>query len=101
MWELPARPVGSTTRKPILRLRHSILNTDYDVQVFACKATERAGKWVHILRLPRLPLTGLARKILLRANLLTERIETNQNVIPSAKRAGSGKVLDQKSVVIV
>ena len=76
MWELPpAVPSnGSSRRRPpvLLRLRHSITDTDYRVTVLrgAPRARQTGGRWVRLSRLPRLPLTGLARKILRRSNLL-------------------------------
>jgi A/G-specific adenine glycosylase len=68
MWELPelAAPVASDNA--LLSLRHSITVTDYTVQVFKFdEPDDAAGKWIPISRLSSLPLTGLARKILLRA----------------------------------
>ncbi len=76
MWELPQPPSRNCAAgsKPavLFRLRHSITDTDYRVTVL--RGTPRArhanGSWVRLARLPRLPLTGLARKILRRSNLL-------------------------------
>jgi A/G-specific adenine glycosylase len=66
MWELPAADgVGEV----ILRLRHAITTTDYAVEVRHGRAT--GGKYVPLSRLAHLPLTGLARKILRKAALLT------------------------------
>jgi A/G-specific adenine glycosylase len=72
MWELPA--LSDEQRNgaaPLLRLRHSITDTDYRVNVFVASydqlqdfATD--GTWFTRNRWPRLPLTGLARKILVR-----------------------------------
>jgi A/G-specific adenine glycosylase len=76
MWELPSAhpPNGSLRRKPavLLRLRHSITDTDYRVTVLrgAARARPANARWVRLSRLPRLPLTGLARKILRRSHLL-------------------------------
>jgi A/G-specific adenine glycosylase len=76
MWELPQAPSrnGAAGRKPavLFRLRHSITDTDYRVTVLrgAPHASHASGSWVRLSRLPRLPLTGLARKILRRSNLL-------------------------------
>ena len=75
MWELPpAEPARrGPQKKPrvLLRLRHSITDTDYRVTVLRAGArAHHAGRWVRLSRLPRLPLTGLARKILRRSNLL-------------------------------
>ena len=76
MWELPpADPSnGSLRRRPkvLLRLRHSITDTDYRVTVLrgGARTGQAKGRWVRLSRLPRMPLTGLARKILRRSNLL-------------------------------
>jgi A/G-specific adenine glycosylase len=72
MWDLPVlkkRPEAT----PVLKLRHSITDTDYDVFVFAHAlhgAQRAAGRWVALRSAPNLPLTGLARKILFRMELL-------------------------------
>ena len=53
---------------------HYITDTDYDVFVFvhahAQRGAQRAGRWVALRSVPNLPLTGLARKILVRMELL-------------------------------
>ena len=87
MWELPEIAAGRVgTRKPrsvrdhsgesnslapLFTLRHSITVTDYTVQVWHCKSPDAAGEWIALRRLPKLALTGLARKILRRAELLS------------------------------
>lgn len=57
-----------------MTLRHSILDTDYAVEVVrqsSPRAVEsRGGQWIARRRLERLPLTGLARKILRRAAII-------------------------------
>ena len=72
MWELPAladaQPNGDG---PMARLRHSITDTDYDVSVFAVPpgkfhSLEVNARWFARRQWERLPLTGLARKILRR-----------------------------------
>ncbi len=60
MWELPAARING--RPPAAVLRHSITTTDYRVHLF--QGSTRQGEWVPVKRLSRLPLTGLARKIL-------------------------------------
>jgi len=52
-------------------LRHSITVTDYTVRVqrIAARGAVR-GKWIAVDRAERLPLTGLARKILRKADLI-------------------------------
>jgi A/G-specific adenine glycosylase len=88
MLELPGLPVGATVgREPVLRLRHAITNTNYYVQVFSEGAAAKDGgagsvlmeelsaakgdlKWVTTTKLGQQALTGLARKILQRLNLM-------------------------------
>ncbi len=76
MWELPQcearwRPRGS--KPPLITLRHSILDTDYAVAVVrqsGRRGIGSRGQWIARRRLERLPLTGLARKILRRAAII-------------------------------
>jgi A/G-specific adenine glycosylase len=57
--------------RPLLVLRHSITVTDYTVQVWCQPAPPAVrGEWISSTRLGRIPLTGLARKILRKAGLL-------------------------------
>ena len=83
MYELPPLPMDAVEgREPMLRLRHSITNTNYYVQVFAPRdrddrALRRAVPaakddlhWVRTRRLGSIPLTGLARKILQRLDVM-------------------------------
>jgi len=56
---------------PSFTLRHSITVTDYTVRVWRAAAPEHVrGKWIAATRLGRVALTGLARKILRKAELL-------------------------------
>jgi len=71
MWELPeiADPANNNG-EPWLTLRHSITVTDYLVKVIRAAAPPTAcGQWIEQSRLQKLPLTGLARKILRAADL--------------------------------
>jgi len=71
MWELPERPSPNGAASASLTLRHSITVTDYTVQVWREGAPSRvAGKWIPVERLGQVALTGLARKILRRAEML-------------------------------
>jgi A/G-specific adenine glycosylase len=71
MWELPEIAGSSIDAKPILSLRHSITVTDYAVRVTEITSPNgAAGRWIPMQRLESLPLTGLARKILRRAEIL-------------------------------
>jgi A/G-specific adenine glycosylase len=70
MWELPLLS-GGQEGKSLLSLRHSITVTNYLVRVMelACP-DEYSGDWIAGSRLPSLPLTGLARKILRKVEML-------------------------------
>jgi len=67
MWELPEIAARSKTE---IKLRHSITVTDYVVHISRAKVPGVGGRWVPKSRLNRLPLTGLARKILRVAEVL-------------------------------
>jgi A/G-specific adenine glycosylase len=66
MWELPELDAGEDSNgPPLLKLRHSITTTDYTVFVHAIAGNNlTGGRWVALDSARRLPLTGLARKIL-------------------------------------
>jgi A/G-specific adenine glycosylase len=72
MWELPAFSAPQHNGdEPVARLRHAITDTDYDVSVFAVPpkkvhSLEVNARWFARRQWERLPLTGLARKILRR-----------------------------------
>ena len=71
MWELPETSKKDGSTEPALMLRHSITVTDYTVRVWRRDSTEQLdGKWVLTSKLPSLALTGLARKILRKAEIL-------------------------------
>jgi A/G-specific adenine glycosylase len=58
---------------PIFMVRHSITVTDYAVRVWQGETpTAISGQWILVERLNRLPLTGLARKILRKAEILQD-----------------------------
>jgi A/G-specific adenine glycosylase len=86
MLELPPLPQEAVAGKePLLRLRHSITNTNYYVQVFAARGmrdkgllralpvSDEALEWVQTSRLASYPLTGLARKALQRLDVMEVR----------------------------
>jgi A/G-specific adenine glycosylase len=63
--------VRGTTPEPYLTLRHSITVTNYTVRVWRLKASaSAAGKWLPFDRLKKVALTGLARKILRKAEVI-------------------------------
>jgi A/G-specific adenine glycosylase len=83
MYELPPLPMEAVAgREPLLRLRHSITNTNWYVEVFAqsgssdkalmlaVPAAAEALCWQPLPGLGGVPLTGLARKVLRRLNLM-------------------------------
>ena len=86
MYELPPLPEYVLEgREPVLRLRHAITNTNYYVRVFsprgqadaalreAVPAAERDLRWVRTTALSEVPLTGLARKVLQRLDVMAVR----------------------------
>jgi A/G-specific adenine glycosylase len=94
MYELPPLPLEAVEgREPVLRVRHSITNTNYYVQVYAPGRHEPKGAsgrgrseapslrralpkgsrdllWVNVARLAGVPITGLTRKILQRLHVM-------------------------------
>ena len=70
MWELPEIPRPEDQTEPSFTVRHSITVTDYRVHVWpVSSAAASTGEWCPADRLPRLALTGLARKILRRSGI--------------------------------
>jgi A/G-specific adenine glycosylase len=64
MWELP-ECVVCPQQGPSLKLRHSITNTDYVVEVFTGSFGPKCtGRWIPLSKIHRVALTGLTRKIL-------------------------------------
>jgi A/G-specific adenine glycosylase len=71
MWELP-QVQASRTRPAEFTLRHSITVTDYTVRVRrSVEPAGTSGEWVRLGKLRNLALTGLARKILRKAELIS------------------------------
>ena len=71
MWELPAVDSPVRSSEVLFRVRHSITVTDYTVSVVAQANPPLAnGTWVKYARLNQRPLTGLAKKILRKANII-------------------------------
>jgi A/G-specific adenine glycosylase len=74
MWELPA--CQGKRLKAQLHLRHSITNTDYEVKVrmeAGAIPHSTAGRWFRPEQMDKVPITGLTRKILKRAGVLSHR----------------------------
>jgi A/G-specific adenine glycosylase len=68
MWELPELTNGSKA-EPLAKFRHSITDTDYEVSIVPALAALARGlngraQWVTQTQWQKLPLTGLARKVL-------------------------------------
>jgi A/G-specific adenine glycosylase len=80
MLELPPLPLDAITGlEPTLRLRHAITTTNYAVEVFSetdrtlqqhIPAAAKALHWVAVEQLAQQPLTGLARKVLLKLKIM-------------------------------
>jgi len=82
MWELPvildSEPNGNDL---LVRLRHSITNTDYEVCIISMapdhlQLPNGGARWFSRRQWERLPLTGLARKVL---RLVASDIEANES----------------------
>ncbi len=75
MWELPELLAVPETAETVLRVRHSITVTNYQVSIVGLTAEqtrELPGElcWTPVAALGTLPLTGLARKVLRKSGLL-------------------------------
>jgi A/G-specific adenine glycosylase len=89
MWELPEIVDPGHHSQPLLRVKHSITVTDYTVNVWdRPEGADAAGNWCPLDRLPKLPLTGLARKILRRSGI----IPASMAKIKSSRMAGKASV---------
>lgn len=102
MYELPPLPLDAIQdREPMLRLRHAITNTNYYVQVFAPRDRRDRGlrravpaartdlHWVRTSRLTSLPLTGLARKVLQRLDVMAVQPVRLPELEPTRTRVSS------------
>jgi A/G-specific adenine glycosylase len=75
MWELPEVKSLVSTEERLFSVKHSITITDFTVHVVSGEFENHSNKhsrgtWVKISRLGKLPLTGLTRKILRRAEII-------------------------------
>jgi A/G-specific adenine glycosylase len=71
MWELPEATVRNDPDELLFTLKHSITVTNFKVKVVSSSDVSRgSGRWVKVPRLNSIPLTGLARKILSRAEVI-------------------------------
>ena len=85
MWELPLIAADVVNGDdPVFTLRHSITDTDYQVAVFGVlPGLVEEGRWVSRPQCARLPLTGLARKILTKG---ARAIKQKSGTKPNASR---------------
>jgi A/G-specific adenine glycosylase len=90
MWELPAlRNIQVEDRHLQMAVRHAIMQVNYDVRIRTVFEDDVEGltvpsdrrRWVRLYDLDTLPLTGLARKVLLRAKL--SEFTSNSPIPPS------------------
>ncbi len=68
--KMEAKETNGARPGPSFTLRHSITMTDYTVRVWSAASSREFGKWVPVERLKKVALTGLARKILRKAEML-------------------------------
>ena len=102
MWELPALADEACAEarmgEPVLRIRHAITQTNFYVQVFSVDAERFRSHtalsdgdhhdWVAAGKLIEIPLTGLARKILMRLDVLAKPRHVRQGkALPGAEDA--------------
>jgi len=78
MWELPEIVGQNRTKRELFTLRHSITVTNYTVRVWLGSSSERLdGKWIRNDRLSGIALTGLAKKILRNAGIVSDLASTS------------------------
>jgi A/G-specific adenine glycosylase len=95
MWELPLANPDPKAR-PLFTVRHSITVTDYKVHVWGGAPSHTVtGKWIATNRITLLPLTGLTRKILIKAGILDVR-RASLAVARSSKIQAGGAVKDAR-----
>jgi A/G-specific adenine glycosylase len=81
MLELPPLPLDAVeASEPMFHVKHSITNTNYEVDIFTdsalrkeIPAAKNALEWIAVAALNEHPITGLARKVLVKAGILTRR----------------------------
>lgn len=72
MWELPEIAGPPAHTQPVITVKHSITVTDYKVNIWLVPPSSDAeGEWHALERLTKIPLTGLARKVLQRGGILS------------------------------
>ncbi|HKD59961.1 MAG TPA: A/G-specific adenine glycosylase [Terracidiphilus sp.] len=94
MWELPAlADVRSNQHKPIMIVRHAIMQVNYTVRVWSVAPEEIAvsdavRRWVPLREAAAMALTGLARKVLARAGMLDVSVRKNTPGFAAPETAG-------------
>jgi len=88
MWELPEIPPPADHNAPFLTVRHSITVTDYTVHVWPVSA-HLNGEWWRADRLPKVALTGLARKILRKSGIIPASATSVKSSRLSERRLGA------------
>jgi A/G-specific adenine glycosylase len=112
MYELPPLPLDAasdemTDREPTLRVRHAITNTNYYVRIYApngpkdrvLRRSVPLAKadlhWVKTATLGGLPLTGLARKVLQRLNVMAvEPLRGPEPEVVPPRKSAKKQVVD-------
>jgi A/G-specific adenine glycosylase len=70
MWELPEAILRNDSDELLFWVKHSITVTNFKVKVVKSRIPPGTGRWISVSRLNTIPLTGLARKILSRAEII-------------------------------
>jgi A/G-specific adenine glycosylase len=112
MYELPPLPLDAGSdelnqREPLMRVRHAITNTNYYAKIYAPmgpsdQALRRAVPlakadlhWVNTSTLGGLPLTGLARKVLQRLDVMAVKpLRGPEAEVAPRLRARSAPIID-------
>jgi len=95
MWELPPLEDRFGSCKPIMTVRHAIMQVNYTVHVCGVAPEAGAGasangvtrRWVALEEASSMALTGLARKVLTRARLLDGTGRDKQPMFAGARSA--------------
>ncbi|MBS1813427.1 MAG: A/G-specific adenine glycosylase [Acidobacteria bacterium] len=93
MVELPLiEPEKVLGTEPVLRLRHAITRTNYYVEVYKPNFRAPSGKdliWVRTTSLDRVAFTGLAKKILVRLDIMRSSLRDRAKGTTDELEAGS------------
>jgi A/G-specific adenine glycosylase len=90
----PNDRIRSKDRTPLFTLRHSITVTDYTVRVWrGIPRGQAPGKWVALRQLQKLALTGVTRKILMQAGMMSE-VEKRAPQVSGRRRLFASSKID-------